>query len=716
MLQEVIDLQNGAVQQLVALTLKNNQKEITFKSPTGSGKTHMMADMMNRIIKADNNVIFLVSALSKGDLAKQNFEKFTEYSLNGSFPNLSSYLISSETSSEERLFVPTDFNVYILPRDLYKKGGKLMQGAMRAFLQNMTMSAWLGGKEKKIYLIKDESHIATNNLDEMDGYFDKVYNFSATPNLSRGQRPDVEITDEAAMNVNLIKRVDLIDDDSASVNDAINKFEEIREKYRNYLKVNPCLIIQISNKDKENAELNEIYSILSKSEHQSLKWMTIVNKESDCDTNDTFKAKKLPVSKWKDYAKMPLSTIDIIIFKMVITEGWDIPRACMLYQMRDSKSKQLDEQVMGRVRRNPRLLDFEKLSDEAKKLAMTCWVWGIAPKDKFKSYAVKLQGDQSIITNEVRIKTTQLKPLIKRAGFNIEEYLSDQQETTSPSSIFKLYRAYQSAELSVKQLCDNYSTSYNKWRKFTENIQNISKESQQYICNYEQSMEITKNNETGRKKDVSFAPESYFSESDYFTSIDNWAWKRADSREKYYFDSEAERDWVEILKDLSKDDNDEDQRVAKRIEVGKINPNAGTTNVLGELEPEFVQGSSKKVYLWGKNFLPNSQIKFEYYLGAVHSSYPDFVMKDAYNRIHIFEVKSVNVSSKMGIDNNIYKTKVNELKKAYKQASKITANIFYLPIQNEDEWTIFQYQNGSEAVLSQSQFESFIKDNPNKAS
>ncbi len=133
---------------------------------------------------------------------------------------------------------------------------------------------------------------------------------------------------------------------------------------------------------------------------------------------------------------MPLSTIDIIIFKMVITEGWDIPRACMLYQMRDSKSKQLDEQVMGRVRRNPRLLDFEKLSDEAKKLAMTCWIWGIAPKDKLKSYAVKLQKDQSIITNEVRIKTTQLKPLIKKVGFNIEEYLSDQQKTTSPSSIF----------------------------------------------------------------------------------------------------------------------------------------------------------------------------------------------------------------------------------------------------------------------------------------
>ena len=83
--------------------------------------------------------------------------------------------------------------------------------------------------------------------------------------------------------------------------------------------------------------------------------MLIVDKDKNCDTNDVFKAKKMPVNKWKDYAKSNTSTIDVIIFKMVISEGWDIPRACMLYQVRDTQSKQLDEQVMGRVRRNPRL-------------------------------------------------------------------------------------------------------------------------------------------------------------------------------------------------------------------------------------------------------------------------------------------------------------------------------------------------------------------------
>ena len=48
--------------------------------------------------------------------------------------------------------------------------------------------------------------------------------------------------------------------------------------------------------------------------------MLIVNQDKKngqtCDTNDDVK-KKLPVSRWKDYAKHKDSTIDIIIFKMV---------------------------------------------------------------------------------------------------------------------------------------------------------------------------------------------------------------------------------------------------------------------------------------------------------------------------------------------------------------------------------------------------------------
>lgn len=709
MKQEAIDLQQNAVASLVELT--SAQDEITFKAPTGSGKTYMMADMMNRILSVNKNVIFLVSTLSKGDLATQNYEKFQEYSAKSNFPELKPYLISSEIAGEERLYVPTDYNVYLLPRDLYKKNGRLMQGAMEGFLLNMTGAGWMGGQEKKVYLIKDECHIATNNLDNLsEKFFNKIYNFSATPKLSRGQHPDVEIKNDDAVNAKLIKDIELIDDPNIKVASAIEKFEEIKKDYRNLLGVNPCLIIQISNKDKADAEIAEIKKELEKAEYTDLKWMLIVNDEKQCDTNDTFKAKKLPVSKWKDYAKENSSTIDIIIFKMVITEGWDIPRACMLYQIRDSKSKQLDEQVMGRVRRNPRLLDFESLSEGAQRLAMTAWIWGIVPEDLRKSFGVKLWQDSSIITDEIKIKTTRLKPLTKKASFNLTRFLEDQPTVPAPSSIFALWRDFVKAENSVREMGENYASTYAKWREFTENIEAVTNESSQYVNDYEKSMEVVKD-EKGQDVEVSFAPTSYYTDNGNYVKIGDWVWKRNDGKDKFSFDSEAEKEWTEILQNLAKDDNFTvpSERVGKRVTVGKQNPNYQQGKLIGEAEPEFLE--AKQVYLWGKNYVANSSIKFEYYLGALHSSYPDFVMKDSFNRVHIFEVKSVNVSPNMigGFDNNIYKTKLEELKKAYKQASKLTEQIFYLPILRDDNWRIFQYVAGNEKTLTKDEFESFCK-------
>ena len=193
-------------------------------------------------------------------------------------------------------------------------------------------------------------------------------------------------------------------------------------------------------------------------------------------------------------------------------------------------------------------------------------------------------------------------------------------------------------------------------------------------------------------------------------SIGDWAWKRNDGKDKFSFDSEAEREWTEILKDLTKDDlTVGGERVGKSVTVGKQNPKAGVVNLFGEKEPELLE--TKQVYLWGKNYVANSSIKFEYHLGALHTSYPDFVMKDSLDRVHIFEVKSVNVSSNMvgGFDNNIYKEKLEELKKAYKQASKLTKQIFYLPILRDDSWRIFQYIGGNEKTLTKDEFASFCK-------
>src|SRR5574344_2637871 len=148
-----------------------------------------------------------------------------------------------------------------------------MKGPMVNFLTEMRFI-----EGKTIIWIKDECHIATSNLDAIaKNYFDATINFSATPKLSRGQYPDVEITDSEAEQCGLIKRV-VWGEDDCTVEDAIKQFKKIKTDYRNLLGVNPCLIIQISNKAKADYEWNNIIlPELNKAEHQDLKWMLIVD-------------------------------------------------------------------------------------------------------------------------------------------------------------------------------------------------------------------------------------------------------------------------------------------------------------------------------------------------------------------------------------------------------------------------------------------------------
>lgn len=690
MLQEVIDLQTSAVKKLAhCVSLKD---DIVFKSPTGSGKTYMMADLMNRVIEDNKNVIFLVSSLSKGDLAQQNYEKFLEYSDKGTFSSIKPYLISSETSGENRLHIPTDYNVYVLPRDLYKDKSKLKQGALHDFLYAVTNQKM--GLGKDIYVIKDECHIATANLDALaKDFFKKVLNFSATPSLKNGQTPDVEITEIDAINAKLIKKVEYHEEEE-SLDVIFDKYESIKADYNRLLGINPCLIVQISNKDKADEEIKKLRIELDK--RPDLKWMLIMENDKDCDTNDVFKTKKLPVSKWKEYAKKDTGTIDVIIFKMVITEGWDIPRACMLYQIRDSKSKQLDEQVVGRVRRNPRLLTYEKLSQEAKDLIGTAYVWGLKPKDSKQVREVKLVGSatRNEVQSEIKIKTTRIKRPLESTTFDIHTFLDGKPKKTVPTSIFELYKKQGKTTNEVKEMCDEYVDDFQSWFKFMENIDAVANESKNIVCDYNANMELAKD-ENGNEIEVSFPLISYYTDNANYKSIGNWLWQRTDGKDEFSFDSIAEKEWAEILLSLiSEDAPTGDGRLARNVSIKEIVDN----------EEVFV-----KKYMIGKNYLSGSEIRFEYYLNGIRSSYPDFIMKDWKDRIHIFETKSLNQATDSNIDGEEYETKVNALKDAYKYASKLTGYYFYIPIQKEDKWIIYQYTSGEEKMLSKSAFLKFMK-------
>ena len=669
MLQEAKDLQNRAVQQMVAMLVRG-KKEYTVKAPTGSGKTYMMADFMNRILATQNNVVFLVSSLSKSELAEQNYNSFCALRDNNTFPRLNPYLINSETSGEGSIFIPTDYNVYVLPRDLYKDKSKLKEeGAFLNFLSETTGDLQKGTAGKIIYVIKDECHIATTNLDELGSYFSVVINFSATPKLSRKQLPDVEILNSDAEDAKLIKQVEF-QPETDSLDMALDKFEEIKTDYVNKLQVNPCFIVQISNKDKAEEELkNNIFPTLNNTKHQDLKWVYITGDQSGkgCQTNDSG-LNKLPVAKWKEYMKGKESSISVIIFKMVISEGWDIPRACMLYQVRDTQSKQLDEQVMGRVRRNPRLLDFERLPKDAQDLASTAWIWGIKPKDAGLPKMVNLFGNYGIET-EVCVTPTKLKVETINNDINVKAILKGKKKKLTGKSIFEMHHTLSQCENEIQDICYNYADTYEKWRLCVENIGEIKKKYHSYITDYEKSMEVC--------EPVSFPYSSCYNETEKTLTLDDWVWYRKEADEitdEFSFDSEAEKKWAEVLKDIRQS-------------------SIGQTNLL-----------QNNKFLWGKNFPLNSEIKYEYFSDGIHSSFPDFVMKDKKGKIHIFEVKSVNKSTALNISEEEYEAKVRCLKECYKACSKKTNHIFYLPILDGSTWKITKFENGDETTIDKKTF------------
>lgn len=585
MLDDVKNLQERAISELVQSL--SEKDDVVFKAPTGSGKTFIMARVMDEVISKDDNVVFIVSSLSKANLAQQNYDKFNEYLELGLVQHLNPHLISSETSCESALYIPSVNNVYVLPQALYKAKSKLK--GQQAFLKLLLE---IKNHGRVLYLIKDESHVATNNLDELKSFFTKIINISATPK----KKPDVEISEQDAVNACLIKRVqycssaDYGDDDfsvdSLQYKELLKALDYLKECKKDYLEksnINPCLIIQISNKDLGEKQFNVIERALGLSEYKDLKWVGYAKDPKVCQTNDQMI--KTSPQKWEKYCKPNDSTIDVIIFKMAITEGWDIPRANMLFQIRDSKSKQLDVQVLGRVRRNPRIMDFEKITDEKeRRLFTTAYVWGIKDNSsEQKSVDVTLKGSvpdgnriKNEIQEEIKVKITKLADLNDtQSNFDIDTFLKEKQAPESCKSIFELYNELTKSSNRIQVECKRYMFSsyddeYSKYFGFVNNLSEIKSKVKTILSSDSSSIEVVKNS-LGKDLEVSLPYNSlYFQNKKYSLQDVKGVWNNGSDMREFTFDSDSEKKWLyKMLQDFSikKISLDEEKDI---LLVGKI--------------------------------------------------------------------------------------------------------------------------------------------------
>lgn len=349
-----------------------NNLDITFKSPTGSGKTFMVSNFVRELQndpEFDDDTAFVWITFSD-DLAMQSRNKFYDYF----FPNIGHGLLTI-----------ADFSKGILEKDdiLFLNWQKLVsQSAENRVLrrpENEDLRKEQGfyfedvvektlAEGRKIVMIIDESHknvTAAAYRDVINPLKPRILlNVSATPEyipnaseVNNLQAGFVEVQRKDVVAEGLIKEliISQTEEDLKSTEGedldlillrlAKEKRESIAEQWAKLgLNINPLVLIQLPDDDLK------------------LKDQGVETKE---EVVTRFLTEKLGVSnnkiaRWFDKKKEnlehisePNNSVDFMLFKYAAGTGWDCPRAHIIVMFREIESPTFKTQTLGRILRNP---------------------------------------------------------------------------------------------------------------------------------------------------------------------------------------------------------------------------------------------------------------------------------------------------------------------------------------------------------------------------
>ncbi|SGA02292.1 Type III restriction enzyme, res subunit [Mycoplasmopsis arginini] len=310
--------QEITVNELVSKFNPLQKNIIDFQAPTGSGKTFMITNMIDRLISKFPNekLTFVIATLSSANLPKQMLDNLNDYKkyLHNNFITIERKESPSTKDSKVKdghyQIMAKRNNILILGTQSFGKG--------RIFTEEGTINSFINqikSENYKLIYIRDEAHYGGEAKKENNKFLDYsleenlfkqlsktkdeskkfellmqdaahfIVKMTATP---RGKN-DLVLLNEKDLeedNIILLKKVskynegiDSLKSEEISNNDilelACKKFKEVKNRYANYQEepflqnINPAMLIQVrddyKNKHEEfEKEINNIISILNK--------------------------------------------------------------------------------------------------------------------------------------------------------------------------------------------------------------------------------------------------------------------------------------------------------------------------------------------------------------------------------------------------------------------------------------------------------------------
>ena len=345
--------------------LPNQNIPLVFKSPTGSGKTIMLAQFLRDIVSdprfAGNDVAFVWFSFSE-DSYEQSKKKLFDYY--GGASELD--LIDLNDLSREKL---RQNDVFFINWQKIKGKSKDSRKLRRENEQGLTFDNFINETHeagRKIVVIIDEEHIGSDTelaLEVVDGLIKPkiTLRVSATPKYipTRADTAGyVEVKRSDVVEAGLIKEkiifqteedlrqktVKKLDQDEMLLELAFAKRLELVELYKKLgVEVNPLVLIQLPNDDQATKETGDTTK-------QTIVLEYLKRKGVKSDEIAVWLSKEKENLEDLEKSNSPVS---FLLFKQAAATGWDCPRAGVLVMFREIKNPTFAIQTVGRILRMP---------------------------------------------------------------------------------------------------------------------------------------------------------------------------------------------------------------------------------------------------------------------------------------------------------------------------------------------------------------------------
>lgn len=339
---ELFDFQKKYKKELMDY-LDSNNKEVVLESPTGSGKTVLMCNVIDEYLEKYSKTVALWLTPGAGGLEKQSNESFDEFVTGVNSGDVYDFIKDSNPSGK----------VYFINWEKINRTSNLV---LRENEKNDLYNQFRYCHNEKIDIIfiVDEEH---KNQDAAKDLIERaeplhVIRISATPITVAEAKvtiPDEDvieaglISDEISINEGISADLEngqiSEDNDLYLIEKADEKRKEIDKKYKDLgLDIRSLVLIQFPNARPEYIEkVKRKLDEMGYDDNSGLRteWYSGEHPENPQEL------KKLN------------GQYSFLLFKQAVATGWDCPRAKILVKLREGGTEEFNIQTIGRIRRMP---------------------------------------------------------------------------------------------------------------------------------------------------------------------------------------------------------------------------------------------------------------------------------------------------------------------------------------------------------------------------